>query len=357
MRLRPLAVVLVAVITATGCNPSCGSSAPQAAPPKLAPWKLLAGTPAEAGLSDSAVGSLIERAEDTRSDTLILIQDRRVIIERYFNATNELIETMSVTKSIVALAIGVLLEDGKIESLDTPLAHWFPDWSAGKKARVTLRHVLSQTSGLEHESGDVNLVQQDDRLAYARGLPITAEPGAEFSYNNEATQLLSGVVRAAAGKPVHEVLKARLFTPLGIEGWSWDKDPSGNDLTYTGLRITARGLARIGQMILDRGRHDGRQIIDAAFLDEMLSPSQKHNPRYGLLWWLRESEGGGLEANANGWLGQFLVIDAARRRVAVRQRSAATPDGATQVVENRLFGFLDFPRLISELGGDPAPPR
>jgi hypothetical protein len=108
---------------------------------------------------------------------------------------------MSVTKGFVGLAIGWLLEEKKIASLDSPLATWFPEWKEGKKARVTLRHVVTHTSGLSHQQTNKLLAAQRDRLAYVRALPIETEPGEVFSYSNEATQLLSGIDAAVRASP------------------------------------------------------------------------------------------------------------------------------------------------------------
>ena len=354
MRPRYGPLVLTTAIGFVALAEACATSLPALLGDGLPPWQFATTTATAVDLDAGALYALVERAESSRSDTLLVLQDGRVIVERYFDEASggpaAPIEAKSVTKSVVALAIGVLLDEGRIRSLDAPMSTWFSEWSDGDKAKVTLRHVLTHTSGLEHRAGDGEMSRHDDRLAYVRALPIVVEPGTEFSYNNEATQLLAGVVRSAAGKPLDDFVGERLLAPLGIDTWSWDRDPSGTPLAYTGLRITARGLAIIGQMVLDGGRFDGKSIVDGGFIDRALRPNQALNPGYGLLWWLRPSPDGAqvLDANANGWLGQYLVVCPRSGRVAVRQRRGRTT-GVGQVAENELYGFGAFPRLVGEL--------
>jgi len=179
-----------------------------------------------------AIDRLIDAAEATHSDSLLVIKDKKVIVERYFGQKREpigdgephRIETMSVTKSFASLAIGFLLADKKIPSLDAPLSRWFPDFAKDpKKAKITLRHVLTHTTGIDHKPTATVMNHAEDRLAYVRALPVVDEPGTRFSYNNEATQLLSEVIAKSAGKPIDVYLDEKLFKPLGIRDWSWEK--------------------------------------------------------------------------------------------------------------------------------------
>ncbi len=242
------------------------------------------------GFDGSALDLLLEAASETQSDSLLILKDGKVVVERYFGKPRTPIETMSMTKSIVSIVIGILLGEGKIASVDAPLSTWLPDWKKGAKAKVTLRHVLTHTSGLEHRQGAAVLNQQADRSAFVRKSAVTEEPGARFSYNNEATQLLADVVLAAAGVPLDVYAKEKLFTPLGITELSWDKDQAGNVQTFYGLDLTARDLARLGRLLLARGRHGERQLVPEGWVTESTSAAP-NVPYHGLLWWIRQSKG------------------------------------------------------------------
>lgn len=237
------------------------------------------------GVDGKALDELVAEAEKTRSDSLIVLKEGQVIVERSFGSKGGAIETMSITKSFAALAVMMLIEQGKIASLDAPVSRFIPEFKGGKRGQVTLRHLLTQTSGLGGK--DIRLLNaQKDRTAFALKVDVVDEPGSTFFYNNTATQLLSVVIEKAAGKPVDTLLEERLFRPLGVKSWYWTKDEGKNPQTYFGLALDARGLARVGQMLLDQGAWGGKQIVSKESIEKLTTPSDK-NPYYGLLWWLR----------------------------------------------------------------------
>ncbi|MBI5534226.1 MAG: serine hydrolase [Deltaproteobacteria bacterium] len=239
------------------------------------------------GLDRARLDELVHEAEGNGSDSLVILKDGRVVVERYFGTVAAPIETMSVTKSVVSLAIGMLIDEGKIASVDAPVSTWFPEWKEGKRGKVTLRHLLTHTSGLEHKKGAAVLSSKPDRVKFARASKILDEPGRAFSYSNEATQLLSAIIKSAAGRPVDAYLRDKLFTPLGIKGWSWAHDKAENTLTYYGLALTARDLARLGMLMLAEGTWEGKSLLPAAYVHQATSAGIDTAQHYGLLWWLR----------------------------------------------------------------------
>jgi CubicO group peptidase (beta-lactamase class C family) len=244
-------------------------------------------TPAAAGLDPHVIDGLVREAEATGPDALLVVVDGHTVVERYFGEPRTPIETMSVTKSVVALAIGMLIEDGRIASIDAPLSTWLPEWKKGRKAKVTLRHVLTHTSGLAHHQGaEVELNRQSDRTAFVRKSAIVDEPGKVFSYNNEAVQLLDAVVRKAAGTSLDRYLDERLFAPLGITEWSWERDPAGNVQAFYGLALHARDLAKIGMLMLDRGKLGDRVLVPETFVTQATT-EQAPRSSCGWLWWIR----------------------------------------------------------------------
>lgn len=247
------------------------------------PWQ--ATTPEAASLRRDALERLVLAAEQTGTDALLVLRGDQAVVARSFGKRSEPLELMSVTKGFVGIAIGFLLDEGKIPSIDAPLSTWFPDWAQGKKARVTLRHVLTHTSGLAHLPAAGELTRQKDRLAYVRALPIETEPGETFSYNNEATQLLSHVVASAAHEPVDSYLRKKLFTPLGIDDLHWDHDHAGNAATFYGLSLSAIDLAKVGIALRDGGAWKGKQVVPASWLARMKEPAKKA-PWTGALTWL-----------------------------------------------------------------------
>jgi len=238
------------------------------------------------GLDGAALDALVAEAEKTKSDSLVVLRDGKLVAERYFGSRRGPIETMSMTKSMTALAVMFLVEEKKLPSLDVPVAKYVPELAKGKRAKISLRHLLTQSSGLAHGKDAKVLNAQKDRTSYAKRANLVDEPGAVFSYNNEATQLLSIVVEQAAGKPADSYLDDKLFRPLGIRNWQWDRDQAKNVQTYYGLALEARDLARIGQLLLDRGKLGERQLLSPQSVALLSTPSER-SPYYGLLWWIR----------------------------------------------------------------------
>ncbi len=239
-------------------------------------------------LDGQAIDAMILEAEASGSDALLVVVDGKTVVERYFGRPRAPIETMSVTKSVVSLAIGQLITDARIASIDAPLSTWFPTWRKGKRRKVTLRHILTHVSGIEHRQGAALLDSHADRVKFVLGLDVIDEPGVVFSYNNEAVQLLAAIVEKAASMPLDQYVEQHFFAPLGITQWSWEKDASGQTQAYYGLSLTARDLAKIGHLMLNGGSYDGRQIAPADWVAQSIV-EQVPGSGCGLLWWLRRT--------------------------------------------------------------------
>jgi CubicO group peptidase (beta-lactamase class C family) len=224
---------------------------------------------------------------------------------------------------VASLAVGIALGEGKLRSLDAPLSTWFAEFAVGDKAQVTLRHVLTHTSGIRHEPSPETISSQPDYLRYVRQSPLDTPPGKTFSYNNEAVELLAGVILSATGTPIDDYLKRKLFEPLGLAPGRWLHDAAGHAQLFSGLALDARDLARLGRLVLDGGRWSGRQLVPADYVREMVTPRGE----CGLLWWQHRSRDGKTIAYvARGYGGQYLAIYPERKLIAVRQRAVVRGD-------------------------------
>ena len=307
--------------------------------------------PEAVGINPAALAALVAEAQNTHSNALIVIKDGRVVVERNFDRpAKQPLRINSVTKSIVSLAVGQLVADGKIPGLATPLARWFPEWAVGKKAKVILQHIMTHTSGLYHEESAAKLYQQPDVIRYARGLPLAGEPGKNFAYSNEAVALIPGIALAAAGKPLDIYLRDRLFEPMGISDYKWDRDAAGNVLAFGGLWLLPRDLARIGQLMLDSGSWEGKQLIPAAWVRAGTSPARADIPEYGLLWRLypgrKDATAAAAGFGGDGWLGQYLIVYPKWRLVVVRLHAI---EAGNDEEENQKYGFNSLQQMALAL--------
>jgi CubicO group peptidase (beta-lactamase class C family) len=229
-------------------------------------------------------------------------------------------DLQSITKSVVALLVGIAVDRGLIESVDAPLLSFFPDYAdldSPERHKITLRHLLTMQAGLDWPTKPyLSMARKVDaaldpyRLVLQQ--PMVAEPGTSWRYNNGVAELVGGVVQKAVKRPLDEFAREVLFEPLGITDWEWGHMDSGNPGASWGLRLRPRDLAKIGQLILDQGVWHGRQIASAAWINDMTAPHViRPKISYGYLWWRNQTTVGGSTiawVGGIGWGGQCLNI-------------------------------------------------
>jgi CubicO group peptidase (beta-lactamase class C family) len=242
--------------------------------------------PGDVGIDKAALERLRERAKEGDSDAVIIIKDGRLVADWDFGRERGPIETMSATKSIVSLAIGRLIDQGKIKSLDQPVHEFYPEWNQGRKKLITVRHLLNHTSGLQCVAMANEINASPDSVQFALAAELSDDPGSRFVYNNKAVNLLAGIVERASRVRMDKYIAREIFEPLGIKEYGWSLDRSGNPHGMAGLRIRAIDMAKIGQMMLDEGSWKGRQIVSKDWVRTSVAPGQALDPTCGLLWWL-----------------------------------------------------------------------
>jgi CubicO group peptidase (beta-lactamase class C family) len=242
----------------------------------------------DAAVDRLALARLVQRCKETKSWSLVILHDGKTVADLNFGHARPC-NLMSATKSVTGIAIGLLLDDGKIPSVETPVASILPEYKGKWKDKVTIEHLMTHTSGMElYDNPKEDLT---NRVAAALAAPILTEPGTQFLYNNRAVDLLSGIVRKVSGKPMDEFLNERLFKPLGIADYSWQRDPDGNPHGCAELVLRPRDLAKIGQLMLDEGVWQGRSILSAEFVRRATHRNRIAQPypdidAYGWLWWI-----------------------------------------------------------------------
>ena len=220
----------------------------------------------------------------TGADACLVIHHGKIVQEWYSQSYREPIYAMSSTKSVAGLLTGMLITDGRIESIDAPVCVFISSWCNGIRRKVTLRHLLTMTSGLPMmRDSSVGFVR--DKNAYVTRLTPVDEPGTTWAYSNEGAQLLSPILDKAAGEPIQDYARRRLFEPLGMNNTRLHVYPE-NAWTYADMETTARDFARLGVLMLAKGMWKRRPVVSTAWVDSLTQPSQTLNPRYGLLWWI-----------------------------------------------------------------------
>ncbi len=236
----------------------------------------------------------------------------------------------SVSKSMTSTLIGIAKQNGAPLDLNAavlPLFEGFrtrgddPRWRA-----LTLRHLLTMTSGIEWDETTVTYTDPKNSCAAMEGSEnwvqfvldqkMAAEPGKGFVYNSGVTELLGQILKNATGKDPDAYAGEHLFGPLGIEGWYWKKTPSGLSDTEGGLYLTARDLAKIGYLYSKDGVWEGKRLLPEGWVSESTAPavvaseSPGRERKYGFQWWLLPYEGSkrSWAQAALGYGGQFLFV-------------------------------------------------
>ncbi|MDE2143442.1 MAG: beta-lactamase family protein, partial [Elusimicrobia bacterium] len=284
----------------------------------------------EAGVDPEALRGLLDSPTAEASDALIVVKGGRTVVERYSAGGARRLPLASVTKVVLSLAIMALIADGRVPSEDARVSRWIAGWNAGAKSRVSLRHVMTHTSGLACTpgvaGGDRILSRQADLVEFASRQPVESEPGTVRCYNNAAVELLAAVVRGASGKEADVFLNETFFRPMGIDDVSWSKDRTGRPDVYGGLSLNARELAKLGQLMLQEGRWGERALLPPEVVRRFTSPSRE-DPDRGYLWAVeRERVESGRRTGApigfyhTGAFGAVLAVYPRWGLVAVRLR-------------------------------------
>lgn len=251
---------------------------------------VLAGSAQGGPLDQQVIEEIVDKAKATHSSGLVILQNGQVIVNENWNGMEDVpVSVQSVSKSMLALALGLLVDDGTIGSVDVPVAQWFPEWSQDAlKKRITLRHLLTHRSGIPNDSF---YRMQRNTLDAALSIQLVAKPGEKFIYSDPGTQVLAGVIAKASGMSVFDLLRIRIFNTLGIHEARWLKDKAGNICGAGGLALRPRDLARIGQLLLDEGAfrapHSDEtvQLISKKWIHWMTHLHVSEGAGYGALWW------------------------------------------------------------------------
>jgi CubicO group peptidase (beta-lactamase class C family) len=244
---------------------------------------LVVGDPEAEGIDASALTKLVAKAKAQHSEALVVLKNGKLVYEDYFGLADEPIVAMSASKSFTSLAFGFLVAEGKLASLDELVSKTLPGLASDpRKAKITYRHLLTQTSGIDPKRAGGS---KGDIEAHALEVSCLFEPGTSWQYSNNGVDLLAALAGKLAGKPMDEYLNEKLFHPLGIADVDWKRDKKGVPLGAGEMRIRPLDMAKVGQAMLDRGKWRSAQVIPETWTQLSFAQSNTFEPLYGLLWW------------------------------------------------------------------------
>lgn len=219
-----------------------------------------------------------------------------------FYRRGDLHTMQSVTKSVTSVLVGVARARGEFPDLDTPVLKYFDESKVAniddRKRRMTLRHLLTMTSGLDwnedlpydNPNNAASVMEATfDWVKHVIDKPMAREPGAAFNYNSGATQLLAHVFRTATGKDIEEYAARHLFAPLGIDNFHWKRSPTGLADCEGGLYLRPHDMAKICYLLHKNGSWEGKAVVTPEWVKESIAASVAvpgESTKYGYKWWL-----------------------------------------------------------------------
>lgn len=308
------------------------------------------------GLNTQALEAHLNRCKRSRAFGCLVAYKGHIVQEWYrIKHRCPFVGTASAVKSWTGLLSGMRIADGAIDSVGVPVAKWIPEWTAGAQAGVTIRHLLTMTSGLSDRTGRNRITIPPPDSATAAALPegpgvLAAKnttgyvldlsfdfpPGERFSYSNEGVQLLSPILERAAGMPLARYARERLFGPLGMEKTRLKVDEYYNTITFGGAKTTLSDFARIGQLMLNGGWWNGEQIVPASWIERSTTPT-KTMSSYGFLWWIDQKRG---NFAATGDLDNMCIVFPKLNLVVARVQRDPQPDAEVKYQSPQTLNLL-----------------
>jgi len=263
--------------------------------------------PAVKPLDPAAVRAALEYSKSCEGLSLVIMQSGGIVFEDYHNgyAKDDSHLLASATKSFAGVALAALVEDKLLSSFDEKVSKTITEWAGDpQKSSITIRELLNLTSGLD--PGPIGRI-----AAYAQAIRTTVlhPPGTTFQYGPIPYQIFGEVMkRILKGETPVEYLNRRIFKPIGLETAGWRFGQDNNPAMATGATLKAGEWLKFGELIRCRGLWQGRAVLRADLVEELLKPSEA-NPSFGIGFWL--------EATSD--------IDAEESGRAIARNAAAAP--------------------------------
>lgn len=247
--------------------------------------------PATRTLPQAVVDEAIAIGTANQSHALLVWQGGALQLEHYYpgHGADSITPTQSMHKSVLALLVGIAIDQGLFASVDEPIATYIPEWRNDARATITIRQLLQQASGIDFP-GFSGLLQMTlggnvEPFALARGR-LPGNP-TDFQYNNVNPQVLGIALQRVAGKPYAEYLHENLWRYVSdLDARVLiDSERRGIPITFCCLDTPARSWLRVGLLHLDGGRVGDRQVVPAQWMRDVVTPSPA-NPNYGYYTWL-----------------------------------------------------------------------
>ena len=288
----------------------------------------------------------------TESIAYVIIKNDSVWFENYYDGFNENSKTnsFSMSKSYVSGLLGKAISDGYIKSLDQPVGEYFPEFSEGLAAQMTVGDLSSMSSGtnwVEKYYSPLSITTRayfgDNLEKVILGLKVENEPGKSYKYASGDTQLLAMILEKATGKKLNDYLSESFWIPLESEHptlWQVDSEEHNLVKAYCCIASNAKDFARFGKLYKDHGKWNGKQVLDSTFVAKSLTPRFAESPQYGYGWWLQK-RGDKSFFMMRGHLGQYVIVEPTDNVIIVRLGHQKSPDAEKQIFSDDISVYIE----------------
>ncbi|MEK0424351.1 MAG: hypothetical protein RJB11_442 [Planctomycetota bacterium] len=307
-------------------------------------------TPESQGVSSEAIAKFVRAADEKVNSmhSVMILRHGKVIAEAWWapeDATKPHV-LWSLSKSFTSTAVGLAVEEGKL-SIEDRVVGFFPDDLPAEPTenlrKMQVKDLLTMSTG---HADEPNVRQSQDWIKSFLAHPLPHPPGTFFRYNTPATFMQSAIVQKVTGKTVVDYLQSRLFDPLGIQPPRWDTNPQGISLGGYGLFLKTEDIAKFGQLYLQNGKWEGKQLIPATWVQQATSkqvsngdnPSSDWNQGYGFQFWRCRHNA----FRGDGKDGQFCVVLPDQDAVVVMTANTTNMQAQLSLVWDHLLeGFQE----------------
>ena len=312
--------------------------------------RLVRATPESQGVSSEAIAKFLRAADEKVNSmhSVMILRHGKVIAEAWWapeDATKPHV-LWSLSKSFTSTAVGLAVEEGKL-SIEDRVVGFFPDDLPGEPSenlrKMQVKDLLTMSTG---HADEPNVRQSQDWIKSFLAHPLPHPPGTFFRYNTPATFMQSAIVQKVTGKTVVDYLQSRLFDPLGIQPPRWDTNPQGISLGGYGLFLKTEDIAKFGQLYLQNGKWEGKQLIPTTWVQKATSkqvsngdnPSSDWNQGYGFQFWRCRHNA----FRGDGKDGQFCVVMPDQDAVVVMTANTTNMQAQLSLVWDHLLeGFQE----------------
>lgn len=280
--------------------------------------------------------------DSMQTTAFLVIKADSLIFEQYWRdgGRDVVSNSFSMAKSFTSMMIGKAIDEGYIKSVDQPVGDFIPEYSNGANAQLTIRHLLTMTSGIPFGEDYSNPFGFMAKVYYGTdieqqtlGYQVEKTPGTFWKYEGGNTLLLGMIIKRSTGRTPSEYFFQKFWSCIGAEHPAyWNLEcPGGMEKTFSGFYATARDFARIGKLMLNRGTWANDTLLSPEFVDAAFMPcavSDEKNEMcswYGYQWWMGEHQGTAFQC-ARGMLGQYIIMIPKDQLIIVRLGHKQKPE-------------------------------